>query len=77
MQKDFETKNIISFGQKQEVESVKFNNRTIDFQYDMNLKSLENLDSIYELDISLSWKEGPRDITLSRFAYIAGYKPLN
>ena len=49
-------------------------NRPIDFLYTLDLHSVENLQGLFLLDISVIWKEGNRRIELSREVYLSSSK---
>lgn len=47
-------------------------NKTIEFNYQVDFSNLKDLDNILQLDLRLSWKEGPKTIQVTRSVYIAG-----
>ena len=53
-------------------ETLVINNRPVDFQYTIALEPIGNLLTVFKLDITLSWEERGRVITLSRSAYFSG-----
>lgn len=69
----FREKNEIVFGSQQEVKTVLINNRPVDFRYVLDFKSVDGLESLYDLTVSVSWAEGVQKKTLSRSAYIADF----
>ncbi|MBF0570108.1 MAG: prepilin-type N-terminal cleavage/methylation domain-containing protein [Candidatus Omnitrophica bacterium] len=53
-------------------ETVVLNSHPVDFTYHIQLKPVGQLLSVFQLDISLSWQERGREITISRSAYFSG-----
>ena len=47
------------------------NNTPFTFQYNLVIKPVEGTNGLYELDMTLFWKEGARDITYARAAYVS------
>ena len=69
--------NQIPFSQGKEIESVQVENRKIDFQYTIDLRGVENMKGLFEINISIGWQQGKRWVSLSRDAYIFNPKPLS
>lgn len=71
-----------SFRANQDVEvgpltqNVLLNGRPVVFQYDIRLKPVGKLLSVFQLDIDLTWQERGRAITVSRSAYFSGLASL-
>ncbi len=57
-------------------EEALINNRTVTFHYAVNLKPVGTLLSVFELEITLSWQEHGRTVSLSRTAYFSGITAL-
>lgn len=53
-------------------ETVVINNHPVDFQYAITLVPVENLLSVFRLDIGLSWSEKGRSVSVARSAYFSG-----
>jgi len=49
---------------------VSINGKTVEFQQDVQISDVHQLKNIYRLDVTLSWQESGRNITLSRSCYI-------
>ncbi len=75
LERDLESENVLPVGNKEDIEKVTLGHKTVDFRYDRTFRNVEKLSNIYELTLGLSWREGSRDIRLSRSLYIANYKP--
>ncbi len=75
LQKLLEARKEIPFGGTQETESGQFGQKTVDFNYILDFKNIEDINGIFQLDIKLSWKEGRRDVGISRSVYLACYRP--
>ena len=50
--------------------------REIEFDYSINVYSVEHLPGLQEVDVKLSWKEGSRQINLTRSAYISSFTSI-
>ena len=57
-------------------EEVEIGKKNVTLTYSMELKPVGSLLSVFELDITLSWEDRGRMITLSRSAYFSGITPL-
>lgn len=66
----------LPLGNTQELERVVIHNKQVDFIYEIDFTSVDGLNNIFQLDISLSWAEGERKIRLSRSVYIFSYKQI-
>lgn len=53
-----------------EEEPVKFYNKEVLFKYIFNIQKVDDLSNLYLLDLTVSWLEGRRNVSLSRAAYI-------
>ena len=57
-------------------ETVMLQGRSVDFSYNIQLRPVGELLSIFQLDIALSWQERGRRMTVSRSAYFSGLGSL-
>jgi prepilin-type N-terminal cleavage/methylation domain-containing protein len=46
------------------------NHKPVHFTYDINLAPLPDVKSVWQLDVRLSWVDGPRNMHASRSAYM-------
>ena len=46
------------------------NHRTVQFNYDINLKALDDVKSVWQLNVNLNWVDGPRHMHMLRSAYM-------
>jgi hypothetical protein len=46
------------------------NHKPVRFNYDINLAPLADVNSIWQLDVRISWVDGPRNMHASRSAYM-------
>jgi len=46
------------------------NHKPIQFNYDVNLEPLGDVKSVWQLDVKLSWKDGPRNMRTQRSAFM-------
>jgi len=46
------------------------NHRTVQFNYDINLKALDDVKSVWQLNVNLNWVDGPRRMHMLRSAYM-------
>ena len=53
-------------------EEAVINNHPVRFQYKVDLKPVGQLLTVFQLDITLSWEERGRTMSLSRCAYFSG-----
>ncbi len=53
-------------------ETVLLNGRPVDFKYNIQLKPVGQLLSVFQLDIALSWVERGREVEIARSAYFSG-----
>ena len=67
----------LPFSQSQQIEEARLDNKQIDYQYSINFHSVENLEGLFELDISLSWMEDGRTLSLSRSVYLSNNQPIS
>ena len=71
LQEILRTEKKIPFGQKEETQRVLIDNKPVDFRYAMSFKNMGEFQKMFQLDITVFWKERGRDIKLSRTAYLA------
>jgi hypothetical protein len=69
IERDFRALNNVDVGPLNE--TVLLNGRPVDFSFNIQLKPVGNLLSIFELEIMLSWKERHRVISIARSAYFS------
>jgi prepilin-type N-terminal cleavage/methylation domain-containing protein len=62
---------ILSFTHDIQQESVEFNGREVAFQVDIQVVPAGDATSLYQIEVSVSWKESNRDVTVKRAAYIS------
>lgn len=70
LQKQLELKGELYVGNLKDLYLVKINNRPINYIYEIALKDLEDSPNVYQLDLSIKWKERARNIRISRSVYI-------
>lgn len=49
---------------------LEINHKPVHFTYDINLAPLPDVKSVWQLDVRLSWVDGPRNMHASRSAYM-------
>ncbi len=64
----------IPFVDAQEIKMVLFNGKKVNYEFSVNLLSVDNITRLIELDVSLSWTEGMRRISLSRSTYLTVFQ---
>jgi prepilin-type N-terminal cleavage/methylation domain-containing protein len=74
IERDFRSLKDFDIGELSEEAMV--NGRPVGFRYDIQLKPVGELLSVFELDIVLAWQEHGRDLNISRSAYFSGITPL-
>jgi prepilin-type N-terminal cleavage/methylation domain-containing protein len=57
------------------MDKVNVGEMNINFNPKMNIAQVEDYKDIFQLDLSLSWKEGQRPIRLTRSSYIMDFNP--
>ena len=50
--------------------TLEINHKPIQFKYDINLAPLADVNSVWQLDVKLSWVDGPRNMHAERSAYM-------
>jgi len=50
--------------------TLKINHKNIQFDYKINLAPLEDVKSVWELDVGLNWVDGRRNMHMQRRAYM-------
>jgi prepilin-type N-terminal cleavage/methylation domain-containing protein len=58
----------LNFGD--EATQLDINHKPVRFTYDINLEPLSDVKSVWQLDVRLSWVDGPRHMHASRSAYM-------
>ncbi len=51
-------------------QTIDTGNKKIDFKEQMSFEDVEGLIDVFRMDLSVSWKEGSRDMKLSRSSYL-------
>ena len=54
-----------------EVQSIRVKDKVVDFEYTINFNPQDPLSNLYQLDLSILWKEGSRSVRLFRSVYVA------
>jgi len=49
---------------------LEINHKPVHFTYDINLAPLPDVKSVWQLDVKLSWVDGPRNMHAARSAYM-------
>lgn len=49
---------------------LNINHKPVRFTYDINLAPLPDVNSVWQLDVKLSWVDGPRNMHATRSAYM-------
>lgn len=49
---------------------IDINHKPVHFNYDYTLKPLPDVNSVWQLDVKLSWVDGPRNMHAQRSAYM-------
>jgi len=60
---------VLAFEHDAQDEQVLFNNKPVNFHVDIQVALVSGIPSLYQLDVTVSWKEKNRDVTLRRSAY--------
>lgn len=66
------SKGAVTLAAGSETKSVVIHNKNLDFHFETSLSNLNSLKGLYQLNLSMSWREGARDIRISRTVYISG-----
>ena len=69
IERDFRALNNVDVGPLNE--TVLLNGRPIDYQFNIQLRPVGQLLSVFQLDIDLSWRERGRTISIARSAYFS------
>lgn len=70
LQRDYQDKGQVSVGKEGDVYQTRLNNRPVTFRFDYQLSNTDILEDLVELDVALSWWEGPRKYRLTRSVYL-------
>lgn len=70
IERDFRFLNNVDVGPLQD--TVVLNGRAVDFTFNIQLKPVVQLLSVFELEIDLSWQDRGRMIKITRAAYFSG-----
>ncbi len=66
----------LPMGESKETRTLTFDGHPVDYHFSVDFRSVEDLDDLLELDVTIAWTEGGRSISLSRSSYISNYKPV-
>lgn len=69
-----EGNNQLAIAHARQTDQVYIANKPIDFVFSYEIHGAENLPGLFVLDIAISWKEGARERSLFRSAFISNYK---
>jgi prepilin-type N-terminal cleavage/methylation domain-containing protein len=50
--------------------TLEINHKPVHFTYNINLAPLADVNSVWQLDVNLSWDDGPRNVHMQRSAYM-------
>ena len=50
--------------------TLDINHKSVRFNYDINLSALTDVKSVWQLDVKLSWVDGPRNMHAQRSVYM-------
>ena len=70
IQSDRQLNNRIVLNQEEQLYQTTINNRPIHFQLYMQVEALDGIPGLYQLSVTASWREGARDVSISRTTYI-------
>jgi prepilin-type N-terminal cleavage/methylation domain-containing protein len=62
---------ILAFKEDAQNEEVVFHSRPMIFHVDVQVALVSDVPSLYQLTVTVSWKEQKRDVTLRRSAYVS------
>ena len=58
----------LNFGDSSVIADINY--KPVHFTYDINLQPLTDVKSVWEVDVKLSWVDGPRNMHMQRSAYM-------
>jgi prepilin-type N-terminal cleavage/methylation domain-containing protein len=70
IQNDYQTEDQMSSQPKGEIGEVTLNNRPMAFRLETEIRSIEGLENISELDANISWPEQGKTLRLSKAVYL-------
>jgi len=62
---------VLAFKEDKQDEEVLFNNKPVNFHIDIQISLVSDISSLYQVKVTVSWKEQKRDVTLTRTAYVS------
>lgn len=62
--------------QLEKMDSVDMGNQQVDFKESMSISAVDEYVEIFKLDLSIAWKQGSREIALSRSSYLSDFGAL-
>ena len=74
LQRLLQDQNQLTMVQSKEVDHLVISNKQIDFQYTVEVHSVESWQGLFLLYITVSWREKDRSIQISRELYLSSYK---
>ena len=60
----------IPFGSKKDIDIKTINGKNVNFEYNLDLKSVENIERLAELTLTLKWTEHGRQVQINRTLYL-------
>jgi len=70
IQEQLESQGRINLESLDELYSARINNRDINYEYEMSVREIEDVDDVYQINLLIKWKERNRAIKVSRTVYI-------
>ena len=59
------------------IEKVDVRGKNIEFKQNIKINEVDEFVEIFEIDLSVNWQEGNRDVSASRSAYISDFEFLS
>jgi len=50
--------------------TLKVNHKPVEYNYDIKLSPLSDVNSVWEVNVKLNWQDGPRNMQVERSAYM-------
>ncbi len=67
---------VLAFKEDAQDEETLFNNKPVNFHVDIQVALISDVPSLYQLTVTVSWKEKKRNVTLTRSAFISNLTSL-
>jgi prepilin-type N-terminal cleavage/methylation domain-containing protein len=67
---------VLAFKEDAQDEEVLFNNKPVSFHVGTQVSLISDVPSLYQLTVTVSWKEKKRDVTLTRSAFVSNLTSL-